>query len=66
MKKCVYDYSNSCTCAEDDKCGCDFDNNMAHDFSCNFDETEIVKLKTIKQHILELRHNLPKSSDKQS
>ncbi len=38
MKKCVYDYQNSCTCAEDDKCGCDFDNNMAHDVSCHFEQ----------------------------
>ena len=42
QKKCVYDYQNSCTCAEDDKCGCDYDNNMAGDFSCNFDERYMV------------------------
>ena len=35
MIKCVYDYENSCTCAEDDKCGCDYDNNMAHDVVCD-------------------------------
>lgn len=32
---CFYDYANKCDCSEDDKCGCDFPNNMAHDFSCN-------------------------------
>ena len=42
MKKCVYDYQNSCTCAEDDKCGCTFDANMAHDFSCNFEEKNML------------------------
>ena len=38
MKKCVYDYQNICTCAEDDKCGCDFDNNMARGVSCEIEE----------------------------
>ena len=32
---CFYDYANKCDCSEDDKCGCDFPNNMPHDFSCN-------------------------------
>lgn len=43
MKKCVYDYKNSCTCAEDDKCGCDYDNNMAHDVTCDFEEHQMLK-----------------------
>ncbi|MBO4295117.1 MAG: hypothetical protein J5896_06740 [Alphaproteobacteria bacterium] len=50
MKKCIYDYKNSCTCAEDDKCGCDFDNNMAHDFACTFDEREIIKKSAPQTH----------------
>jgi len=49
MEKCVYDYQNSCTCAEDDKCGCDFDNNMAHDFTCYFDKNMLNKNKNLKQ-----------------
>jgi len=49
MEKCVYDYQNSCTCAEDDKCGCDFDNNMAHDFACYFDKNMLNKNKNLKQ-----------------
>ncbi len=48
MKKCVYDYQNSCTCAEDDKCGCDYDRNMAHDFSCNFEEHHMLEKQTLK------------------
>ncbi len=36
-KKCFYDYANSCTCAEDDNCGCDYDNNMSGDVSCDID-----------------------------
>jgi len=42
-KKCVYDYQNRCTCADDDNCGCTYDNNMAGDFSCNFDKNSMVK-----------------------
>ena len=49
MKKCVYNYQNSCTCAEDDKCGCDYDNNIPHDFSCNFEEGEMIKNKENKE-----------------
>lgn len=45
MKKCVYDYENSCTCAEDDKCGCDYDNNMAHDVVCDLRIQETFKNK---------------------
>jgi peroxiredoxin (alkyl hydroperoxide reductase subunit C) len=37
MKKdptaCRYDYANKCDCAEDDRCGCTYPNNMLHDFS---------------------------------
>lgn len=35
MKKCIYDYQNRCACAEDDNCGCDYDNNMTHDVTCH-------------------------------
>lgn len=45
MKKCVYDYENSCTCAEDDKCGCDYDNNMPHDVSCDLSIQKNFKSK---------------------
>ena len=51
MKKCVYDYQNSCTCAEDDKCGCDYDNNMAHDVACEFEEQ-----KNLKNHVQKIQH----------
>lgn len=30
---CHYDYANKCDCSEDDKCGCTFPNNLAHDYS---------------------------------
>ena len=30
---CRYDYYNKCDCAEDDRCGCDYPNNMPHNFS---------------------------------
>lgn len=30
---CHYDYANKCDCSEDDKCGCSFPNNIAHDYS---------------------------------
>ena len=43
MKKCFYDYQNSCTCADDDNCGCTFDNNIAHDVSCEIDFNETLK-----------------------
>ena len=43
MKKCFYDYQNSCTCAEDDKCGCDYDNNMEHDVACEFEVPKNIK-----------------------
>ena len=46
MEKCVYDYQNSCTCAEDDKCGCDYDNNMDHDVSCFLEHKKTLKAKT--------------------
>ena len=29
---CHYDYANKCDCSEDDKCGCTFPNNLAHDY----------------------------------
>lgn len=50
MKKCVYDYQNSCTCAEDDRCGCDYDNNMAHDVTCFIEphKAQQTKLKDLK------------------
>lgn len=50
MKKCFYDYENSCTCAEDDKCGCDYDNNMAHDVACFIEphKEQLAKLKSLK------------------
>ena len=31
--KCHYDYANKCDCSDDDKCGCDYPNNLAHNFS---------------------------------
>ena len=55
MKKCVYDYENSCTCAEDDKCGCDYDNNMAHDVACYFKMQK--KIKNSKQHVGDVPQN---------
>lgn len=42
---CHYDYANKCDCSEDDKCGCDFPNNLPHNFSLsclNKEELEIV------------------------
>lgn len=30
---CQYDYANKCDCSEDDKCGCDYPNNIPHDYS---------------------------------
>lgn len=30
---CHYDYANKCECSEDDKCGCDYPNNLPHNFS---------------------------------
>lgn len=30
---CYYDYQNKCDCSEDDKCGCTYPNNMAHNYS---------------------------------
>lgn len=32
-QRCQYNYANKCDCAEDDKCGCDYPNNLQHDFS---------------------------------
>ena len=38
---CHYDYANKCDCSEDDKCGCTFPNNLAHDYSPGcFEEKE--------------------------
>jgi len=53
MKKCVYDYKNSCTCAEDDRCGCDYDNNMAHDVTCFIEPHKTLqqKLKSLKSPV---------------
>ncbi|MBR2273901.1 MAG: peroxiredoxin [Alphaproteobacteria bacterium] len=28
-----YDYANKCDCADDDNCGCDYPNNMRHDYT---------------------------------
>ena len=33
VKNCKYDYAHKCDCAEDDKCGCDYPNNMEHGYS---------------------------------
>lgn len=33
-----YDYKNKCDCSEDDKCGCDFPNNMPHNFTQDYNE----------------------------
>lgn len=38
LEKCSYDYANKCDCSEDDKCGCTFPNNLAHNFDCDLDE----------------------------
>lgn len=37
---CYYDYENKCDCSEDDRCGCTYPNNMAHNYSpdCFTDE----------------------------
>lgn len=59
MKKCVYDYQNSCTCAEDDKCGCDFDNNMAHDVSCHFEDLKNPKQPSDTTPQTRLPHHNP-------
>ena len=32
MKKWFYAYEDKCDCSEDDKCGCTYPNNMAHDY----------------------------------
>jgi len=59
MKKCVYDYENSCTCAEDDKCGCDYDNNMAHDVACFVapHKARQVELKNLKSPVDNVSQN---------
>lgn len=41
-KQCHYDYASKCDCSEDDKCGCTFPNNMAHDFTCDFEEENML------------------------
>lgn len=33
IEPCHYDYANKCDCSEDDKCGCDYPNNIPHDFT---------------------------------
>lgn len=33
IEPCHYDYANKCDCSEDDKCGCDYPNNIPHDYS---------------------------------
>jgi len=33
IPSCHYDYANKCDCSEDDKCGCDYPNNMSHNFT---------------------------------
>ncbi len=33
-EKCFYDYADKCDCAEDDKCGCSYPNNMPHNVTC--------------------------------
>lgn len=48
IEPCHYDYANKCDCAEDDKCGCDYPNNIPHDYSMaclNTKETEEVATK---------------------
>ena len=38
---CKYDYAHKCDCAEDDKCGCVYPNNMDRNFtSICFDKLE--------------------------
>ncbi len=47
IEPCHYDYANKCDCSEDDKCGCDYPNNIPHDhsFSC-MTEKEIQAVAT--------------------
>ncbi len=44
---CHYDYAAKCDCAEDDKCGCTYPNNIPHDFTPECFE-EKAPLKTGK------------------
>ena len=37
-----YDYKNKCDCSEDDKCGCDFPNNMPHNFTQDYNEKTAI------------------------
>ena len=43
---CHYDYQNKCDCSEDDKCGCDYPNNIPHNFTddCNLNQTTFPKI----------------------
>ena len=39
-----YDYADKCDCSEDDKCGCDYPNNMKHDFNNSKTATKTATL----------------------
>ncbi len=49
-KDCKYDYENKCDCSEDDKCGCDYPNNMEHGYSkeCFDDEITLENLEILQ------------------
>lgn len=47
IPNCQYDYANKCDCSEDDKCGCDYPNNIPHDYSLGcLTEKETIEVAT--------------------
>ena len=42
IKNCKYDYKNTCDCSEDDTCGCNYPNNINHNFTKACFEDDIL------------------------
>ena len=56
-KNCRYDYEHKCDCAEDDKCGCVFPNNMARNFTSSCFESKDDDITIEKLNIGCLKNN---------
>ena len=53
QNKIIEDYDNRCECAEDDRCGCSYPNNVMNNIECDDIKmnSSSVKIKTPKQTI---------------
>ncbi len=67
IEPCHYDYANKCDCAEDDKCGCDYPNNLPHDFSIEcLNAADSEKVATDAPMVTSAFDDLPDTKNQQA